>query len=118
MAWQQLVAKFGLIAPWANGVGFWRSGGRDRDPRPVVAPQSCADDPRRQLSAAREAAQRTAAKDLADAGDCAGMTLVPTCPRVAPCSPPSSTLRAGYAGGLRPCLTAPARDALGTSGRD
>jgi hypothetical protein len=46
------------------------------------------------------------------------MTLVPTCPRVAPCSPPSSTLRVGSADGLRPCLTAPARDALETSGRD
>jgi len=46
------------------------------------------------------------------------MTLLPTCPRVAPCSPPSSTLRVGCADGLRPCLTAPARDALGLSGRD
>jgi hypothetical protein len=46
------------------------------------------------------------------------MTLVPTCPRVAPCSPPSSTLRAGSADGLRPCLTATARDAWETSGRD
>ena len=46
------------------------------------------------------------------------MTLIQTCPRVAPCSPPSSTLRAGSADGLRPCLTAPARDALETSGWD
>jgi hypothetical protein len=46
------------------------------------------------------------------------MTLLPTCPRVAPCSPPSSTLRVGSADGLRPCLTAPARDALELSGRD
>jgi hypothetical protein len=44
--------------------------------------------------------------------------LIPTCPRLAPCSPPSSTLRAGSAGGLRPCLTATARDASETSGRD
>jgi hypothetical protein len=36
------------------------------------------------------------------------MTPVPTCPRVAPCSLPSSTLRAGSADGLRPCLTATA----------
>ena len=46
------------------------------------------------------------------------MTPVPTCPRVAPCSPPSSTLRAGSADGLRPCLTATAPAAWETSGRD
>jgi hypothetical protein len=46
------------------------------------------------------------------------MTMVPTCPRVAPGLSPSSTQRAGFAGGLRPCLTAPARDAVAPSGRD
>jgi hypothetical protein len=46
------------------------------------------------------------------------MTLIPTCPRVASCSPPSSTLRAGSADGLRPCLTATARVAWEKSGRD
>ena len=46
------------------------------------------------------------------------MTRTPTYLRVAPCSPPSSTLRAGFAGGLRPCLTATARAAWETSGRD
>jgi hypothetical protein len=46
------------------------------------------------------------------------MTRIPTCPRVAPGSPPSSTLRAGFAGGLRPCLTATAPDASNASGRD
>lgn len=38
--------------------------------------------------------------------------------RLAPCSPPSSTLRAGSAGGQGPCLTAAARGACKTSGRD
>jgi hypothetical protein len=39
--------------------------------------------------------------------------------RLAPCSPPSSTLRAAQRrGGLRPCLTAAARGARGSSGRD
>jgi hypothetical protein len=33
-------------------------------------------------------------------------------------SPPSSTLCAGFAGGLRPCLTAVARAACDVSGRD
>jgi transposase len=42
----------------------------------------------------------------------------PSCLSLAPCSPPSSTLRAGSAGGLRPCLTAVARGAGKTSGRD
>ena len=46
------------------------------------------------------------------------MTPVPTCPRMASCSPPSSTPRAGSAGGLRPCLTAAARAALPRPGRD
>jgi hypothetical protein len=57
-------------------------------------------------------------KDHADAGDRAGMTLLPTCPRMAPCPPPSSTLRVGSADGHRPCLTATARDALRAPGRD
>jgi len=39
----------------------------------------------------------------------------PACLSRAPCSPPSSTLRAGSAGGLRPCLTAAARGAAKTS---
>ena len=46
------------------------------------------------------------------------MTRDPTCPRVAPCSPPSSTLRAGSADGPWPCLTATVRAAVETSGRD
>jgi len=37
---------------------------------------------------------------------------------LAPCSPPSSTLRVGCADGLRPCLTATARGAFAKSGRD
>jgi transposase len=52
-------------------------------------------------------------------GDCAaGEHPAPICPSVPPCSPPSSMLRAGSAGGLRPCLTAAARDAAKTAGRD
>lgn len=43
---------------------------------------------------------------------------VPACLRLPPCSPPSSTLRAGSAGGLAPCLTAAARGACKVSGRD
>jgi hypothetical protein len=46
------------------------------------------------------------------------MTLLPTCPRMAPCSPQSSTLRVGSADGHRPRLTATARDALRAPGRD
>ncbi len=46
------------------------------------------------------------------------MMLIPTCPTMVPCSLPSSTLRAGSAGGLRPCLTATARDTWDVSGRD
>jgi transposase len=57
------------------------------------------------------------------AGDLAGACAVaehaaPAGPSGAPCSPPSSTRRAGSAGGLRPCLTAAARGAAKTSGRD
>jgi hypothetical protein len=46
------------------------------------------------------------------------MTLTPANPRMAPCSPPSSTLRAAFGGGLRPCLTAAARVTSEASGRD
>jgi hypothetical protein len=46
------------------------------------------------------------------------MTLLPTCPRMASGSPPSSTRCAGFARGLRPCLTAVARAACDVSGRD
>lgn len=38
------------------------------------------------------------------------IVLVPTTPSVTPCSPPSRTLRAAAGGGLRPSLTAAARD--------
>ena len=46
-------------------------------------------------------------------------SVVPSSPSLAPCSPPSSTLRAACGGGLRPCLTAavhemPARTQAGT----
>ena len=41
----------------------------------------------------------------------------PASPRLASCSPPSSTLRAACGGGLRPSLTAAARDAHIASGR-
>jgi len=37
---------------------------------------------------------------------------------IAPCSRPSTPLRAALGGGLRPALTAPARNALRGSGRD
>ncbi len=37
---------------------------------------------------------------------------------IAPCSRPSTPLRAAFGGGLRPALTAPARGALRKSGRD
>lgn len=37
---------------------------------------------------------------------------------LAPCSRPSTPLRAAYRGGLRPVLTAPARGALRRAGRD
>jgi hypothetical protein len=43
---------------------------------------------------------------------------VPTCPSLAPCSPPSRPLRAAYGGGLRPVLTAAARGATLIAGRD
>jgi hypothetical protein len=46
------------------------------------------------------------------------MTLLPPCPRMASGSPPSSTRCAGFARGLRPCLTAVARAACDVSGRD
>jgi hypothetical protein len=45
------------------------------------------------------------------------MMLIPTCPRMAPCSPPSSTLRAGSAGGLKAMLDRGEHDAWGKSGR-
>src|SRR5262245_20061699 len=38
------------------------------------------------------------------------ISAVPTCASVTPCSPPSRTLRAAAGGGLRPSLTAAARD--------
>ena len=43
---------------------------------------------------------------------------VPTCPSLAPCSPPSRPLRAASGGGLRPVLTAAARGATANPGRD
>ncbi len=43
---------------------------------------------------------------------------VPTCPILAPCSPPSRPLRAAFGGGLRPVLTAAARGATANPGRD
>ena len=46
------------------------------------------------------------------------MMVTPTSLSVVSCSPPSSTLRAGYAGGLRPCLTAAARATSAEPGRD
>jgi hypothetical protein len=45
------------------------------------------------------------------------MISPPTRLSLASCSLPSSTLRAGYAGGLRPCLTAAVRDAVAVPGR-
>jgi len=42
----------------------------------------------------------------------------PTTPSVTPCSPPSRTLRAADGGGLRPSLTAAARDVTARAGRD
>ena len=42
----------------------------------------------------------------------------PAYPTIAPCSRPSTPLRAAFGGGLRPALTAPARGALRKSGRD
>lgn len=45
------------------------------------------------------------------------MTVIPTCLTLVPCSLPSSTLRAGCAGGLRQCLTAAARDTAAEPGR-
>ena len=47
-----------------------------------------------------------------------GMTMIPTCPSLTPCSPPSRTLRAAYGGGLRPSWTAAALGASGKLGRD
>src|SRR5690348_14245859 len=44
--------------------------------------------------------------------------LVPTRASLAPCSPPSRSLRAAFGGGLRPTLTAAARDADQSAGRD
>ena len=46
------------------------------------------------------------------------MMITPTSLSVVSCSPPSSTLRAGYADGLRPCLTAAARATSAQPGRD
>ena len=48
---------------------------------------------------------------------CRGMSG-PACSTMAPCSQPSTPLRAAYGGGLRPVLTATARGALRNSGRD
>ena len=42
----------------------------------------------------------------------------PACSTMAPCSQPSTPLRAAYGGGLRPVLTATARGAFQSSGRD
>ena len=42
----------------------------------------------------------------------------PACATMAPCSRPSTPLRAAYGGGLRPVLTATARGAFQTLGRD
>ena len=44
--------------------------------------------------------------------------LTPASIRLPPCSPASSPLRAGFAGGLRPGLTQTARDGRGDDGRD
>ena len=44
--------------------------------------------------------------------------LTPASIRLAPCSPASSPLRAGFAGGLRPGLTQAARDGADGDGRD
>src|ERR1700730_1971715 len=44
--------------------------------------------------------------------------LVPTRASLAPCSPPSRSLRAASGGGLRPTLTAAARGARQSAGRD
>ena len=46
------------------------------------------------------------------------ISVVPTRPSPAPCSPPSRPRRAASGGGLRPVLTAAARGATLTSGRD
>ncbi|MGN6059041.1 MAG: IS21-like element helper ATPase IstB [Sphingomicrobium sp.] len=71
------------------------------------------------LSAARKASKRALAEIDRNTAGGSRMTAIPTCLSLRSCLPPSSTLRAGYAGGLRPCLTAAVRDlALGTrSGR-
>ena len=53
-------------------------------------------------------------KKGAEAG---GMTG-PACSTIAPCSRPSTPLRAACGGGLRPALTATVRGALRSSGRD
>jgi hypothetical protein len=42
----------------------------------------------------------------------------PTWASMAPCSPPSRTLRAASGGGLRPSLTVAPRGAWGNTGRD
>jgi hypothetical protein len=42
----------------------------------------------------------------------------PACPTIAPCSQPSTPLRAAVGGGLRPALTAAPRGASRGSGRD
>ena len=47
-----------------------------------------------------------------------GTDGAPTWPSLAPCLPPSRTLRAASGGGLRPSLTAAAPDARGNPGRD
>src|ERR1700721_2764408 len=44
--------------------------------------------------------------------------LIPTRASLAPCSPPSRSLRAASGGGLRPTLTAAARGARQSAGRD
>jgi hypothetical protein len=52
------------------------------------------------------------------AGERCGMTDIPTTASLAPCSPPSRPLRGASGGGLRPVLTAAARAAVRSSGRD
>ena len=99
------------------GHGIRGSSGCDSDSRPPASPQPRGDNPRRQLSAARETPQRASAKTCPGATNGTRLMVRPTFFSLMLCSLPSSTLRAGYAGGLRPCLTAAVRDIGGKPGR-
>ena len=72
---------------------------------------------RRDLARAMAGSPRFVPRRARLDGGSRGWHRRPTWPRVAPCSRPSTPLRAAYGGGLRPVLTAAARGDCRCSGR-